>query len=183
MNWWDWLAIVVCIGLLALSFYSVIKYYKIIRFNDVVLKLKNNPYVSIIFAVFGLLFSFSAISRINKLTSYDRSISYNINGIINNIVWALLSFTWVIRNAYEYTIIVSNGIAINLKMIKWSEIVSWKWKDHKDYEMDYTMVLTTNNSVKKKKSSKTIAFRVDEKYKEEVEKILNEHIQRAKVEE
>jgi len=177
MQWWDWLLIVLSIGLLVSAFHSVIKHYNIVRFNDAVLKLKNNPYLSIMSAIFGLMFAFSAISRINN------SISCNMNGIMANIIWASVSFTWAIRNTFEYTMIVTSGIAVNLKMYKWSEIISWQWKEHKDYEMDYAMVFTINKSVKKKKSGNTIEFRIDEKYKDEVEKLLNQHIQAAKVEE
>jgi len=176
MNGWDWFFVLVTGVLFISQLIYIVKYFKFTRDNNTVLKLKNKPYLKIYYSVAGILFLLIAIKKVSDPNR-------DIQGVVYNILWIMLCFIQVIQSTINHTIIVSNGIAINLKIYKWSEIISWQWK----YEKDWMLLLKVNKDTKKKKvfkrKSDVIEFRVYEKYKTEVEKILDQHIQRAKVEE
>jgi len=175
MNRWDWFLVLVTGVFFISQLIYIVKYMKFTRDNNTVLKLKNKPYSKIWFSVAGILFLLIAIKKISDPHR-------DIQGVVYNIWWIMICVIEVIQSTFNHTIIVSNGIAINLKIYKWSEIISWQWIYKKDW-----MMLKVNKDTKKRKVFKrnndVIKFRAYEKYKVEVEKIFDQHIQRVKVEE
>lgn len=163
-----YIAILIAITLIFISFFRYLKSYKYTKDCQGVIRIRNSKILTIITLCLGI---FEFFTNLNWQGSSSANFQTLLTPLSESLPWFISSLAY-----FDYNFITSNGVIINGKMFSWIEIKKW------NYKKDFFNVIVFHIIPKKDKnyggsnSLETVEMKISNKSIDEVEGLLRQYL-------